>query len=425
MRLPKEYLDNVEIYDDWVKSERWYTKEYITPIFEKYPLLILSPFLTSLLLLLLFSDYLRWDFSAVVIASILIWVFFVSIFDRVDGTIKMMKLLTPKYYRLKRYRNTYQNRVDTLNNYFNNFLSIVQSIQNEYSTENINKKILPQTINIINGNHQIISTLMPNINYMLQRAYKTYLKNYDSVLLLIEKQSVGKVRQAENIVIPQIDNTEPVLDKYMSNDFDLIIPEHIKEIKPKVAVELDIPKMDDDSFTFLPPKEINNEQDNTPKTPKPKVPSKRIRPNKTVNISPKDYTKDAIQKMELGEFGEKLVMQYERERVEREYGKAYLNKLQHSSKEVGDGLGYDITSYDGREVYIEVKTTRKNKLKNIPITSNEVAVMKQLGDNYYLYIVSELDTESIDWKLGIYKGAERVKNLFNITPVAYKLRAKQ
>jgi hypothetical protein len=56
---------------------------------------------------------------------------------------------------------------------------------------------------------------------------------------------------------------------------------------------------------------------------------------------------------------------------------------------LGDGLGYDIVSFDedGNELYVKVKTTNAGIQTPFFITANELAVSKLKGSAYRLYRV--------------------------------------
>lgn len=82
----------------------------------------------------------------------------------------------------------------------------------------------------------------------------------------------------------------------------------------------------------------------------------------------------------IGDLGEEIVLQYEQERCPADLA----GKVEHSSKIQGDGLGYDILSFDksGSPKYIEVKSTTGNRERTFFITGNELARSKQEGENY-------------------------------------------
>lgn len=96
----------------------------------------------------------------------------------------------------------------------------------------------------------------------------------------------------------------------------------------------------------------------------------------------------------LGEAGEKVVMDYERWRLINA-GKASLaDKIEWTSKHKGDGAGYDILSKneDGTDRFIEVKTTKQSKESPIFLSKTEIAFAAAHPDNFYLYRVYDFNT---------------------------------
>lgn len=113
-----------------------------------------------------------------------------------------------------------------------------------------------------------------------------------------------------------------------------------------------------------------------------------------------DYIKEAVENKKTGLSGESFVMHFENERI------SPLNKTATwASKEEGDGLGYDILSYndDGSKRYIEVKTTNGAENTMFYISATELEACKKYGDNYFLYRVYK---EKGEWKISYYQGKE-------------------
>ncbi len=75
----------------------------------------------------------------------------------------------------------------------------------------------------------------------------------------------------------------------------------------------------------------------------------------------------------LGEDGEQFVLELERSRLEAAGQPELAEKVAWVSKEVGDGLGYDIESFeeDGHQIFIEVKTTKGPIDTPFYLTENE------------------------------------------------------
>ncbi len=88
--------------------------------------------------------------------------------------------------------------------------------------------------------------------------------------------------------------------------------------------------------------------------------------------------------------------QYEQAKLKRLELGHLVEKIEHSSKVVGDGLGYDIKSFNrqGKPVYIEVKTTKGEFWSNLIFTRNELDFAKQNSQQFLLYRVYNFDEET-------------------------------
>lgn len=94
-----------------------------------------------------------------------------------------------------------------------------------------------------------------------------------------------------------------------------------------------------------------------------------------------DY--DALQKQNsmIGFLGEEIVLKYEKNILSNVPDLS--QRIEHVSQTKGDGLGYDILSFDsqGNEIFIEVKTTTQGKNTPFYMTSNEVNFANKHPDN--------------------------------------------
>ncbi|WP_275936411.1 MrcB family domain-containing protein [Fructobacillus pseudoficulneus] len=104
-----------------------------------------------------------------------------------------------------------------------------------------------------------------------------------------------------------------------------------------------------------------------------------------------DYAQGQQNNSELGFFGEKAVLKFEKERLHDH--PELVEKIEHVSVTQGDGLGYDILSFDedGNELYIEVKTTKQGEETPFYISSNEVDFARTHPENYVLYRLYNVD----------------------------------
>lgn len=101
----------------------------------------------------------------------------------------------------------------------------------------------------------------------------------------------------------------------------------------------------------------------------------------------RDYLERESRNRSLGLAGELLVIEYEQHRLRAGGAKRLAEKIEHTSKERGDGTGFDILSFDldGRERYIEVKTTAYVAETPFFVTPNEISFSDEQADKFHLY----------------------------------------
>ena len=102
-----------------------------------------------------------------------------------------------------------------------------------------------------------------------------------------------------------------------------------------------------------------------------------------------NYLEREARNQELGLRGEEFVVRLEQYRLSLAGHDRLAAKVEHVSQTHGDGLGYDVLSYDvdSRERLIEVKTTKYGSETPFYLTRNEVAVSAREADSFHLYRV--------------------------------------
>lgn len=103
-----------------------------------------------------------------------------------------------------------------------------------------------------------------------------------------------------------------------------------------------------------------------------------------------DYVRRHENLKKIGDMGELLAMEAEKKRLAAEGRYDLAERVEHVARTVGDGLGFDILSFEKvgeeyREKYIEVKSTTGAKNKPFDITANEVEVSEEKGQQYSIY----------------------------------------
>ena len=109
----------------------------------------------------------------------------------------------------------------------------------------------------------------------------------------------------------------------------------------------------------------------------------------------RDYFAREAQNRSLGEAGEIFVLEYESRKLHL-MGKRHLGeRVERVSHTQGDGLGYDVLSFDesGRERFIEVKTTAFGKETPFYVSRNEFAFSECEPSQFHLYRLFEFRRE--------------------------------
>lgn len=132
-------------------------------------------------------------------------------------------------------------------------------------------------------------------------------------------------------------------------------------------------------------------------------------------------------KIQVGVCGEILALNYERKKLKDLEMHDLAMQVKHLSIELGDGLGYDIESYDakGKKIFIEVKATTGNWSNEIHFTQNELKVMKEKGEHYHLYRVFSLDLDKKTGSIKIYRGYESIAENFDFYPKTFAAKPKE
>jgi hypothetical protein len=153
-------------------------------------------------------------------------------------------------------------------------------------------------------------------------------------------------------------------------------------------------------------------------------PSRRERADRTSERQPPraprivNYLEREARNASLGRAGEELVLTFERTRLSRAGKDSLAEKVVHVALH-GDGDGYDIRSYEtnGADRFIEVKTTAYGKETPFFVSRNEVAVSRELADQYHLYRVFKLRDDP-----GLFRVRGSLVESFALTPELFRAR---
>ncbi|MBZ2189036.1 DUF3883 domain-containing protein [Alcanivorax sp. JB21] len=100
-----------------------------------------------------------------------------------------------------------------------------------------------------------------------------------------------------------------------------------------------------------------------------------------------NYLEREAQNQALGEAGEQFVMNFERARLIYAGRQALADQIEQVSLTIGPSAGFDIRSYEenGKDRFIEAKTTKYGKSTPFFVTPNELRFSKVNEASYYLY----------------------------------------
>ncbi len=105
----------------------------------------------------------------------------------------------------------------------------------------------------------------------------------------------------------------------------------------------------------------------------------------------RDYLEREAHNQSLGLAGEQFALGYEHWRLVQAGQQRLADRVEHVSKTKGDGLGYDILSFDanGRERFIEVKTTSFGRETPFFVTNGELNRSNAAKEQFHLYRLFE------------------------------------
>ena len=106
----------------------------------------------------------------------------------------------------------------------------------------------------------------------------------------------------------------------------------------------------------------------------------------------RDYLQREARNSALGAAGELLALEYEVHRLHAVGRTDLADRIEHCSRSRGDGLGFDILSYEetGKERFIEVKTTAFSEFTPFFVSDSERRFSTEQGDLFHLYRIYEL-----------------------------------
>lgn len=188
----------------------------------------------------------------------------------------------------------------------------------------------------------------------------------------------------------------------------LVHPDFDRVSQAAVEQPAVVPNEVDYSRLMVAPPKINDGARDTPATYNPSRQAVK-----------RDYIAREARNSALGHAGELLVMHYEEFRLRQAGKTALAERVEHVSTTKGDGLGYDVLSFDvsGRERFIEVKTTAFAKETPFYASRNEITFSSEAKSQFHLYRLFEFRRSP---KLFTLTG--RIDDYCHLDPVSYLCR---
>lgn len=131
-----------------------------------------------------------------------------------------------------------------------------------------------------------------------------------------------------------------------------------------------------------------------------------------------DFAERDAANRQLGKLGEQFVYDLERYRLNEAGRDDLAKKVVWASQDIGDGLGFDILSFDeadDSERMLEVKTTGLGKFFPFYVTNNEVRCSEDVPQQFHLFRVFDFGREP---RLYILHGS--LRELCQLDPVVYR-----
>ncbi|KVG79049.1 hypothetical protein WJ36_22320 [Burkholderia ubonensis] len=134
-----------------------------------------------------------------------------------------------------------------------------------------------------------------------------------------------------------------------------------------------------------------------------------------------DYAARDERNRSLGRNGEAWVVGYEEARLIESLRRDLAAKIDWVSDRCGDGIGYDIMSYEADELsrFIEVKTTNGSSLTPFVVSRNELEFSEEAEDAFCLYRVFDFAKAP---RLFILRGA--LSSSLHLEAIDYRARLK-
>ena len=223
------------------------------------------------------------------------------------------------------------------------------------------------------------------------------------IQMLLNDRSAGSIEyKHQNISAVLANFGQPFIKGYLPRyNYQLLLEEKVIDY---LALNLNLEK----AFESFADETVSSNQlniDYEKLLVEPPVRNEFSEPFKVYNRIPVkvNYLEREQNNRKLGMIGEEIVVNYERLNLVNMGKEKLADKIEWISKEQGDGAGFDILSRypNGKDKFIEVKSTKLSKEAPFYFTRNELQFSVQHTDDYHLYRLFNMNEEA---KMFIKKG---------------------
>jgi hypothetical protein len=211
-------------------------------------------------------------------------------------------------------------------------------------------------------------------------------QNISAVLVALGHPYIGGYKPRANYQSLLYDVVEQHLDQHFelheqAAASPLLSPDRVPVLEPAAAVE---------SMFEQPPERLA-------------IPAEHEKPWLSRRGRRVDYARRDAENRKLGELGERFAVDLERARLLRQGRDDLASKVEWVAKTCGDGVGFDVLSFDGSDAserWIEVKTTGLGKFFPFLVTANEVRCSADQPQRFQLYRLFDFGTSPRVYVLG-------------------------
>lgn len=210
---------------------------------------------------------------------------------------------------------------------------------------------------------------------------------------LLHDRSDGSVEfKHQNISAVLIDFDQPYISGYKPRQnyqamLEQVVLEYLEHDRALEDVIRRSPVLEPSALPSLALHDVREAFVAAPEMPEPA----KARPHRSSRRALRvDYVQRDARNRTLGRLGEEWVLELERRRLhDVEHRTDLARRVEWVAATRGDGLGYDIASFDGDggPRLIEVKTTGLGKEFPFYVTANELSVSRERPNQFWLYRV--------------------------------------